>query len=369
MPMLRSLPVLLILPLLLSGCGSTASLENRAYVLLLGADVTAEGGIRLSAVVPKVGAVSGQDGDAGGEPNYLTFSAAGEDFAQALENLEWVVPRKLSLSHILLAVLSEEAARSDRCPALIDGIMETRSLYAEARVAVCAGSAADYVRGLTPAIEPRLSSEFAAILARNAAKGYSADTSLADLYYAGHSDYGDVLAAWAGDAPREAGESPILVPEADGAGEAHGEASWLGGAAFREGRLALWLDARECVCAGLAKGALKEVTLDARGIPAALALTCARREVAWGAEGATVRLSLTLTPRDALSGEDAAALEDALAAAILSTLTRCQAAGVEPFGFTEIAVRRFATQDAWRESGWRDAWRAAKAEVRVTIRG
>ena len=367
--MLRPLLALLALPFLLSGCGSTASLENRAYVLLLGADVTAEGGVALSAVVPRVGSASGQDKGSGDGSPYLTFSARGAGFVEALENLEWAVPRKLSLSHILLLALSEDAARSERCPALIDAIMQTRSLYAEARVAVCAGSAADFVQGMTPAVEPRLSSEFAAILARNAAKGYSAEASLADLYYAAHSDYGDAVSAWAGGAPQaEGGGSPILVPDADGAGQTHGEAAWLGGAAFREGRLALTLDARDCVCVGLASGSLKEVTLDSRGTAAALSVTGARHEVSWGAGGAKVRLSISLTPRDALSRQDAAALEDALAAAILSAMTRCQAAGVEPFGFTEVAARRFVTQGAWRQSGWRDAWRAAEAEAQVSIR-
>ncbi len=361
--------LLVLVPLLLSGCEHAAGLENRAYALMLGADLTPAGGIRLTVCVPKVGASGGREDSAEDSP-YLTFSAEGDDFAAALRNLEWAVPRKLSLSHILLLALSREAASGDRCPELVDRLMETRSLYAAARVVVCAGSAAEAVRDRVPVIEPRLSSDLSVALANDAARGCAANTTLADLYYATHSVYGDPMASWSGEAPRptDGANAPLLIPEPGSLRQTHGQTPCLGSAVFRGGRMALWLDPRESLCANLVRGELKELALEAGGAPVALSVVRVRREVADTADGVALGASVELSCPDRLSPAQTARLETAVARAVIAAVQRCQAAGAEPFGFSELAARRCFSAAAWRESDWRAQYAAAAVRVWVAIR-
>ena len=76
-----------------------------------------------------------------------------------------------------------------------------------------------------------------------------------------------------------------------------------------------------------------------------------------------------------LSSEDAAAEEalEAVARDMSATLTdmirRCQAMGLEPFGFAERAAAHFLTMEDWRAFDWRGRFPSARVEVKVNILG
>ena len=363
----RLLPLLLAVALLLSGCAGSTGVENRAYALILGVDSAGDGRVRLTVRVPVSGGSGGEEKE--GKPSpYLTFSAEGASYADALSTLEWAVPRKLSLSHILLVALSEDLASSGRCPELIDQLMETRSLYAAARLVVCEGLAADYLAGWDTVLGARLSSEINAGLRHEASMGLIPDATLADAYYLSHSIYGDPAVAHCGAGKGDDAPAFLPLPEADDVRESPGASRCLGGVVLRSGRTALRLSPEETLCLCLLRGGVKAFELEAKGIPVTLVPERTARRVRWTDDGVALEATLALACPEPLEEVEAQRLEHELAEAVSACVGRCQAAGLDPFGFSESAVRRFLTRSDWEIARWREAYAAAPLTVEVKIR-
>ena len=99
---MRKTPLIALLTavaLLLRGCGQLTQVENLAFVILFGVDLTDDGQIEVVAQIPKITGSKGEE-DSGGSSSSdnLVYAANGADFLTALTNLNWAVPRRLDLS-------------------------------------------------------------------------------------------------------------------------------------------------------------------------------------------------------------------------------------------------------------------------------
>ena len=52
---------------------------------------------------------------------------------------------------------------------------------------------------------------------------------------------------------------------------------------------------------------------------------------------------------------------------MLSTFQHCQALGVDPFGFAEIAAGKFLTIDQWLEYDWHEKFPQAEFSLDIRI--
>lgn len=351
--------MLLIVMALLTGCAAVGSVEDQAYALVLGVEDAPGGGIRLTIRIPRIGS-SGPDAQAGkGEP-YLVLSAAGDSYGQALEQLQWAAARELNLSHLKLIVVSEALAASEAFPALIRQIAETRHLYTTAGFIVCPGGAKDFIEGQQTIQGTRLSSEISAMFRHHARHGYIPWATFADLYYAtlsGLSDPTGILGFAAGEEG---------LPEAQTASERQ----YLGAAVFRDGRLAAQLDARDTLWLNLLTTRLDSFTYTFAGKD--YALSCAkkpRRTVAFDGDGVRLGATLWLSSEDSATDDELEAVARDLSAALTDMIRRCQAMGLEPFGFAERAAAHFLTIGEWRAFDWRGRFPSAQVEVKVNILG
>ena len=87
--------------LLLSGCGQLTQVENLAFVILFGVDLSDDGQIEVIAQIPKItGSKGEEDSDGTSSSDNLVYAARGADFLTALTNLNWAVPRRMDLSQI-----------------------------------------------------------------------------------------------------------------------------------------------------------------------------------------------------------------------------------------------------------------------------
>ena len=95
----------------LSGCGASRQVENQAYILVMGLDLSEDGELVITALSPKISGGGGDEGGSSGSGSesgdYLHLSVRGESYERALERLNWAVPRTLNLSQLKLIVFSQ----------------------------------------------------------------------------------------------------------------------------------------------------------------------------------------------------------------------------------------------------------------------
>ena len=364
---LALIPLLCLIGAVASGCAVTGEIENQAYALVMGVDIAPDGGIELTIRIPRIGQGGGKEDAVGkGEP-YLRISAAGDDYPQARENLQWAVARELNLSQLKLLIVSEALASDARFPDLIREIAETRHLYTTAGFVVCEGRARAFIEGQEILLGSHLASEIDAMFRHYAAHGFIPSATFADLYYATQSCYSDPTGIWGFP---DAGEQPAsAVIEADerALNEETATSSsrqYLGAALFRDGRLLARLDAEETLCLNLLTGRVDAFSFEAGGAARELSSALPTRvRVATDGEKPRIDVRVSLTGANAL---DAGPAEAAVARALARVIERCQRLGAEPFGFAARAAARFPTLQAWQAYDWRS--RFAEAEVRVEVR-
>ena len=132
--------LLLVIAVGLSGCGESRQVENQAYILAMGLDLSEDGELVITALSPKIsgggGAEGGSSGSGSESGDYLRLSVRGESYERALERLNWAVPRTLNLSQLKLIVFSRELVEQVNCRDLFQEIAKTELLFTAAHVVV-----------------------------------------------------------------------------------------------------------------------------------------------------------------------------------------------------------------------------------------
>ena len=354
----------------LSGCAFRAEVENQAYVLILGIERREDGLLELTARVPKIGESSNGNKEGGAASPYQTFSARGTNWVNALENLQWITPRELNLSHIKLMIVSDTLASEADFSRLIREIAETPHLYTTAHFAVCDGEVSAFVDAMQPVIGTRLSSDVDAAMRHYAAHGYIPESLFAEVCCVSGSFYSDSVAArcFAGDI-EETKAAAIIVPDDASADTPKESPQRFGGCfVFRQGTLALSLDMRETQLLGLVLGNADSLELERDGVPCALRLE-GKPSLAVDIRNHTVvaRLEMRFSCLEVLDGDVAAALSNQLEAEFEALIRRCQAAHVEPFGFAAAAARRFLTDADWMAFDWRSRFAQSTVNVDISV--
>lgn len=360
--------LLAALCLLSAGCGRPDEVENQAYALLLGIDREADGSLRLTARVPRVGNENKsekRDSPSGGA--YLTFSAGGIDWIDALQALQWATPRRLNLSHIEIIAVSQALAREGDFPELVRRVAETPHLYTTARFVVCEGSAGAFVEAGKTVIGSQLSSELKAMLRHYADEGYIPDVSFSDLYYATNSVYSDPVAIWgycenAAERPSEPGSS-ASTPESPV------EQRYAGAALFCRGRFQRALDLKQTAVLNCVSGRSDSIKLEIDGKSVELTLTGEPiKRVDVDGDAVRVRLDLSFATPDTEDPGELRRAGQAIQAAAEEVIGICRELGTDPMGFAEIAVGKFATLSDWLRFDWRRHFAGSEATVSVRIR-
>lgn len=123
--------ILIISLLLSSGCWSRREMENLAYILVLGIDLTPEGNVKLFAQV----GLPSTDPGGGEEPLFETITAEGRNINDALDRMFLESTKRPFLSHLRLVIFSENLAREGLWHVL-DFLRRDISVRANIRTAV-----------------------------------------------------------------------------------------------------------------------------------------------------------------------------------------------------------------------------------------
>jgi len=365
----------LTLCLILAGCARTGEIEHQAYALVLGVDLKGEQ-IELTMRIPRIGQAQGNGGEASGDERYLTISARGTDYHEAIERLQWTVERELNLSQVKMIIVSEELAATEKFRGLIRELTETRHLYATAAFVVCESSIRKFIEGQETILGTRLSDEITAELRHYASHGYIPKATFADLYFSTYSLYSDPTgilgfvdpedeASDSAEAYATLHGSPMEISEAS-----HSASSrhYLGTALFRDGRLVGHLDADETLALNLISGRVESFSFAHGGAAYALSsFTGPRVRVGIDDGEANIDISLRLNAETRIPDGEMEGLERDIAESLEGVIRKCQALLVEPFGFAERAASSFPDYAAWQGFDWRRRFETASVRIAVSI--
>ena len=336
---------------MLGGCSLSGDPENQAYALAMGLDRAEDGQLALTVRVPADGQ-SEESGNGVDTDSYITFSALGRDFQQALDAVKRLVPREINLGHLLLIAVSEEIAREEAFGELASQVAETPHLYANARLIVCRGSAGDFIDLQALTMGTRLSVEIGASMEHYEREGFIPVSTLADFCAVGNSVYSDPFAAMAEADP----SSPT------------GERC-VGAALFDDqNALTMALDEAQTRLFCLIAGSGKHYAHTWRG--ASIPLTALRRprlRVSFVDGAPSLYVDLRLSIQGTRRPDDLSDLEEELAEKLEDLITVCQRGGLDPFGFGERAASRFLTLQRWQNYGWKARYATAPVHASVVI--
>lgn len=358
---------------LLCACSSERSVENQAYVLVLGVDVDAENMIELTIQIPKIGASTGESGDSGSkDSSYLIVSAKGKNYNSALEALKWSATRELNLSQIKMIVVSEELSKTAMFQPVVTTLAETYHLYTASRFVICQGSAKDFINGHETVLGTRLSDELDAMFDHYSQLGYIPDSKFADIYYGIHSIYSDPLVTWGFSSSKsETKDTPasaLLTSDQSMKSLTKTPSSrhYLGAVVIKNGQYAERLDANHTLFTNLLAGNLKSFDYECNGQTFQLTpLERPRTKVDIVQDKAVIEIKLRLSAVAEDSSLEKNEVGPVIEEDISKTIQYCQQKGIEPFGFANKAAVNYLTVQDWLEVDWHTCF--SKADVTIEV--
>ncbi|MEF9972841.1 MAG: Ger(x)C family spore germination C-terminal domain-containing protein [Clostridia bacterium] len=419
---MKKLLVLLLLTLLapcVCACSSLPQLEHQAYPISLSIDKTDDDKLSIAVQVPRLSNVDASSGQSA----YAIFSASARTYPEALQLLEVTVPSELRLSHLKSIVVSEQLARSDLFPVLIDSLIQTYHLYGTAKVIISTGNAQKFIEAQQPTVGIRLSSSVVAMLDHFEQKGYTPSTTLYGLYSSLHSFYSDPIATlaatWESPDEKSTGGSGGGSGSGDGSGGGSGSSESSGGgsessgggsdeddktpsgsgdsgqfslrdmhsgrpgqlsrtgpdkneymgcALIKDGKMVGTLSGEESRWLAILGGTLRCFSYVCQDQPVTLrvvkrpnfSLTCAPDKL-------SIALSIAFEASPLLTLPELDVLRRQLESDISALFSACVSAGVEPFNLSEKAACQFPTAQAFVDYGFRERFLSSERSMLVSI--
>lgn len=363
----------LIVPFLCSGCTKLTQVEDLAFAIIMGVDVNRQNEIEVCLQIPKITGKRSEEGS-GGTSSELIYTAGGNSFDEALTLLEWAVPRRLDLSQIKLIVVSEKLAVDERFQQVVDTIMATPRLYTAARIAVCNGSAKEFVSAVKPIIGTRTSNELSATFEDYIRNGFIPDATFADFYYTSRSIYSDAMAIYAETVSKSdtfsAAPASAIIPSDMHSSNLQTQHSnrFLGAAIFNEGNLVGKLSGEEFLYCKILSGEQQTFPFVINGHTIGLTtLGTPAISIDMQSDPMQINISLRFTTASGSREIPINDLQTELTKAFEATLETCKKLEADPFGFAETAAGDFLTIDDWQAFHWHNKFSASTVNINVSI--
>lgn len=344
----------------MSGCKRTDYAENKAYVVVLGADYV-DDNVKLTIRYPKLTGNTGSTG--GGEgSSYGSASAVGATFQQALDALKIAMPNEMSLSALTMVIVSRDVIDSGKYTQIIEGIAANYRMYSSAYIAVCDGDAAGFLEKQEPMLGSRLSENLKALVENSGETGNIPVSRLADVYYRSNSVYSDpmIMRCYTEENGDAGGQ--------DGQQDKSSGSRFAGAYVIYNNRNTLMLDAEQTMLVNVLKGDVKQFTYSDDEIAANLTAD-KRPKISISIDnGLKISVEMDLSGMLMSSGGDMKKAADAIREELIEIIDYCKRAGVEPFGFADIAAGKFLTMDDWIGYRWNDRFQESEIEIDIQIR-
>lgn len=172
--------LILFIPIFFNGCYDRFELDNLAYVVALGADLGSGDNLDITYQIAIPAKMIGESNETG-KQSYTTYtvSAPSLDVANTLVNKK--VSKGINLSHIKLIIYSEEIARAD-LSGHVNVLISQTDIRPRVAVAVCQGSAKDFLNSISPKLEISPSRYYDLLFSTYSYATFSEPSQLVDLY-------------------------------------------------------------------------------------------------------------------------------------------------------------------------------------------
>ncbi|MBQ3080379.1 MAG: hypothetical protein IJC48_10355 [Clostridia bacterium] len=363
--MKRTFVLAILIIFLFSGCSSSHLLENQALAVSMGVDYT--GGVfNITVQVPSISAPNDAQ-EKGGSGGYLIYSASDVDFIKAYHMLEASLPMELNLSLIKSIVFSEEFSKSDAFSDTLSLLVHMFSLSLNASVIVTRSEANEFLKNQKPFIGKRLSVTIPNMIEYRTNGGYIVNTSLSSLYAGLESEYSTAKCALADTAsPTPSGE--LMAGEIAREGENKNE--YMGCALFDREKLVLLLNGWETQLMHFICGTGGHTANISDPSPVRLTARKPRDIEITPLDGRIrIHLDMYLDVTPLIAFPDMDKLSAYIKSETEKLIEKCQTHHIEPFGFSDIAARRFLTNDEWMNYDWLQKFSEAEILISVSLIG
>lgn len=317
--------------------------EHQAYVLFLGLEETQDGQVKISALCPKI---AGER-----KSEYQMFEAEAPTVTQAFQTLERSVPRHVVYVQLKSLLLTPDFAAGERMPELIYYLLLGAEYYSDAWVMICEDAPSGFLKNYKPAIGTRLSASIQATMANSTALNMVPTVHLADLLDGWHAVYGDVPAIAC--TIEKFGDTPSIHPE--------------GAMLFAGQRLSIQLDAEETALLNWLRGEIREIRLtDGDNV---ISITPELPpKVVFDREQGRIRISGNFVQHQQADSIRRSQVQYLLEDRIMKLVQKCQAAGSEPFRFSEYAAAGSLDFQSFLVSDFRSFYENAGVTMSAVVR-
>lgn len=195
--------IALIFPaIFLSGCERIAEPNDLLYAVALGVDKANDGNYKFTIQYAKVFEINSgaESGESGGEI-IENISVEAPTIYSAVDIANHLVSKRFILSHLRLAVFSEESAR-DGIGSFVEAMSRNRDIRPDIYIAVAEGSSEEYLKSIKPAGEVN-PSKYYELMYENIYSEYIPKTTNEEMYKSIAGGGHDMAAALAGKPAEE----------------------------------------------------------------------------------------------------------------------------------------------------------------------
>ena len=334
-------------------CGGCSSLpaEERSFAVALG--VSASGA--HWAVCARIPSYQTDGG-------YLTLSAEGSSFREAMAVLDASAPMRMHYAQLRLIIAARDLAESETFPTLVRELTSRHDVRQQATLCVTEDDPAAVMDALDPATGSRLSKSLDALLDARAAQGVISRASLADIALMGErqSPVLPAVALKGGDSLRPGMDAPAASQAIGGdAGELRIGGGYMVG---QGGRVRGALTPLEQQLLALLTGQLTKGPLTLREGTLTLLDASSRVTLSGGAAHCRLLVRCENTP---LTEEGA---QRALTDALTALTGKLSAAGCDALGLARQLIAHSSTLADWHRRDWPARYPAIPWEIAVEVR-
>lgn len=372
------LPLLVLCCLFLSGCNGGREIEEYLFPIMLGLDAAGDGQILLTvkALAGNQESPGAEDAEEqGGNTGYITLSATGHDYMQALLLLNATTPRTLNLSQLSEVIVSQTLARSQAFAPLLDDLLRYYQANGNATLLICAGRAEDVIQKQQAYVGTRISRYLEILLSQYQEKGMIPHSTLLSVtrtlrdgasspaaVYIAVNDYDAVMPA--------PPEEPLNVLPGHLNHQSPNPVEYLGGAVFSNGQMAGALTGAQVQMLRMLTDdydSMQYSVDEAEYVLRRIRPTCKKVIPREGGDVLYARLCLQAYEMDGSPVAQREALADGIAQDARALLQTLQSLGSDAAGFGRTQIVRHLTMEGWEAENWLSRYPACDVQVDVQL--
>ncbi len=212
---------LLILLFSLTGCYDARGIEELAYAVAIGLDISENNELELTLQFAKTGSSGSGDSEGSSQSEgSIISSVICSSISSGIALINSHISKKVNLSHCQQIVFSEELATIGLSEYL-DTFANNVEIRTDCAIVISKANAKDYLKNVKPSLETLTARYYESTLDTNDYTGYTVNVKLAEFYSAVKDDYSEACAILGGintqhytntakiNADYTAGENPV----------------------------------------------------------------------------------------------------------------------------------------------------------------